>query len=272
MFDTMGATVGNTDGDSWFDLEAAYWNPLIIGTMGTGTRAGRFGNGTLTAGGPILVASGTEPGTQTTANDGYIAGDIRGLSSFATFTGNSSGTLSNGGNYVGSSAPVFSDSTYQTGAALSFGPTSNSTVNFDPGSIYLRGITIASNAPSYTFTGNGFQTIGGIENDSANTATFSNSSNIILDRDQTLDAFGGDIVINSALVLQDSSTPSATIGTYGSHNVTINGNISGGATFWDNPTSAAAILTLGGNNTFTGSFDMFSGVVRKSPEQQRGTG
>ena len=149
-------------------------------------------------------------------------GDIR-LTWSATPT---SGAWSVGVNWIGGNPPI-------TGAALTFGATSVSSLTNDQSSLSVNGIGFSAGAPAYTIGGNALALAGDIANNASTTQTFS-----------------------LPLQLSNSVAITTTTGT-----VAITGVISGASSANGLTKAGAQPLSLTGLNTFAGPFTLASGTV-----------
>ncbi len=164
------------------------------------------------------------------------AGNANAATTVITWQGTTATTGTNwntAGNWFGGSKPV-------TGNAIAFGANSASsaTLNDDltTAAFNIAGITFNSNAVAYTLAGNAFTLGGDITNNSTNLET-----------------------INNAITLNGNRT----ITTATSGGVTIGGAISGnyGITKSGSGAGVTGVLTLTGNNTYTGATTINSGTL-----------
>lgn len=134
----------------------------------------------------------------------------------------------------------------------------------------VAGIAFNYAAGNFTIANNTITLSGDVVNSSSKTQTI--NSNLTLGSNGTVTAAFGDLVFGGAIALSNSGTPH-TLTFSGTQNSTVSGVISDGtAPGGSLAKSGTGMLTLNGNNTFTGGLNHQAGTVVLGSDQAAGNG
>jgi autotransporter-associated beta strand protein len=239
-------------GDPFLEQSTTTFNPDLVGTWSDRTRRARWG--------PDMSA---EPMNSIEINASmYGSANLRTLVAPNMWNGasGSGGNWGDAGNWAGGAAPGFGAGMVQ----LTFGPSARTTANNNIGGASLRGIEFLASAPAMTLTGNGFTTIGGIMNNSANAQVFA-TGQVTLYSEQSINARAGDITFSAPVDLGGGAPhPSGvpTLQVVGLKTTTFNQSVQGSGNLVVGGAGSTPRVVFNADNGFTGSVAINSGVVK----------
>lgn len=186
----------------------------------------------------------------------------------ATWTGNSSATWTDAGNWGSNSAPV-------TGADIILAGSTNTSISGAAGQ--TGAILFAPGAGVFTIAGAGLTLGGDVSNNSTNTQTI--NTNLALNASRTISANTGNLVLGGEIVLSTNGALANSLTFHSAANQTISatGAISNGVSTAAQgggilKTGDGTLSLSGDNSNFTGAVSILGGVLEANSSNALGNG